>query len=119
MTGNSDHHRELLGELGRVDEPRFRPPLSGEEIRRRKDLHVRADELLPRRGLLALRRGRYTVAFQNVTDGFVSGLTISATSSSALFPSFQPISARVRRSSSVRRKRAWTCFRRIRFSAAR
>jgi len=54
------------------DEPRFRPHLRGEEIRRRKDVHVRADELLPCRGLSALRRGRYTVALQNVADGSVA-----------------------------------------------
>ena len=54
------------------DEPRLRPHLRGEEICRRKDVHVRADELVPRRCLFSLRHGRYAVALQYVADGLVA-----------------------------------------------
>src|SRR5262249_52099742 len=48
------------------------PNLSGEEIRRPQHLHVRADELLPRRGLFTLRCWGNAVALQDVADGLIT-----------------------------------------------
>ena len=49
-----------------------RPHLGREEIRRRQYLLVGANEVLPRRGVLARRRRRNAVAFQDVADGLVA-----------------------------------------------
>ena len=70
--GNMDPPRSQVHEEQNVvgDEPRFRPHLSGEEIRRREHIHVRTDKLLPRRGVLTVWRRRYTVAFQITPGGF-------------------------------------------------
>ncbi len=53
-------------------QPTLSPHLRGEEICRREDVHVRADELRPGGGLLSLRGTRYALAIQNVTDGLVA-----------------------------------------------
>ncbi len=53
-------------------EPALSPHLRSEEICRREDIHVRADELRPSGGLLSLRGRRYALALQNVTDGLVA-----------------------------------------------
>ena len=52
-------------------QPALSPHLRGEEICRREHVHVRADELPPRRGLTTLWCERNAVAFQNVTDGLI------------------------------------------------
>ena len=49
-----------------------RPHLGGEEIRRGEHVPVGADKLLPRGGLLALRRGGEVMAFQDITDRLVA-----------------------------------------------
>ena len=54
------------------DEHRFCPHFRGEEAPRRKGVHVRADEIVPRRCFFPLWRGRYTVVLQYVADGLIS-----------------------------------------------
>ncbi len=52
-------------------QPALSPHFRGEKICCREDVHVRADELPPRRGLTTLWCERNAVAFQNVTDGLI------------------------------------------------
>src|SRR2546421_10535617 len=47
-------------------QPAQGPGLGGEEIRRHEDVHMRADELFPRGGRLALWRRWDAVAFEDV-----------------------------------------------------
>src|SRR4029450_1901772 len=49
-------------------QPAQRPHLGGEEIGRHEDVNVRADELFPRRGRLALWSRRNAIAFAYVPD---------------------------------------------------
>ena len=55
-------------------QPTLSPHLRGEEVRRCKDVHMRADELRPGGGLLSLRGRRYAVTSQGVADGLVTHL---------------------------------------------
>ena len=55
-------------------QPTLSPHLRGEEVRRCKDVHMRADELRSGGGLLSLRGRRYAVTSQNVADGLVTHL---------------------------------------------
>jgi hypothetical protein len=48
------------------------PHFGGEEISRHQHLHVRADELLPRRGLFTLRCWGNIVSLQDVADGLIT-----------------------------------------------
>src|SRR5215510_16450916 len=48
------------------------PDLRSEEVGRHQHLHVRADELLPRRGFFSLRRWGNAVALQDVADGLIT-----------------------------------------------
>src|SRR5438445_3727026 len=55
-------------------QPAQRPDLGGEEVGRHEDVQMRADELFPRGGALALWRWRETMTLENVahrlgTDG--------------------------------------------------
>jgi hypothetical protein len=53
-------------------EPAQRPDLSGEEVGRHEDVHVRPDELLPGGRGLALWRWRNAMALEDVAHGLVT-----------------------------------------------
>src|SRR3989475_4849280 len=60
-TAQMQEKQDIIGH-----EPAQGPDLSGEEVRRHEDVHVRADKLLPRRGRLALRGRRDAMALEDV-----------------------------------------------------
>src|SRR5712691_241143 len=53
-------------------QPTQRPDLGGEEVGRDEDVEMRADELLPRRGGLALWRRGETMTLQDVAHGLIT-----------------------------------------------
>src|SRR6266581_256461 len=62
-----DKKQDVIG-----DESPQRPDFSREEVSRHEDVHVRADELLPRRGRLAFWRWWDTMALENVPSRLVT-----------------------------------------------
>src|SRR5687767_1984419 len=62
-----DKEEDIIG-----DEPAPGPHLSGEKVRGHQYIHVRADEFLPGRALLAFRSGWETVSFQHIAHGLVT-----------------------------------------------
>jgi hypothetical protein len=72
--GNMDFPAAKVDEKQDVicHQPAQGPHFRGEKIGRHKDVHVRADELLPGRGGLALWRWEEAMAFQDVAHGLVT-----------------------------------------------
>jgi hypothetical protein len=66
-TAQMQEKQDIIGH-----EPAQGPGLSGEEVRRHEDVHVRADKLLPRRGGLALWRWRDAMALEDVAHRLVA-----------------------------------------------